>query len=78
VLTAAGTSGSTVLSILTMVSYAIGYTMLIFLASLFTGLAKQSRKLLEHGEIMIRLGSIALISTGLYYVFAGTKWFLGS
>jgi cytochrome c-type biogenesis protein len=78
VLTAAGTSGSTVLSILTMGSYAIGYTMLIFLASLFTGLAKQSRKLLEHGEIIIRLGSVALILTGLYYVFAGTKWFLGS
>jgi cytochrome c-type biogenesis protein len=78
VLTAAATSGSTALSILTMVSYAIGYTMLIFLASLFAGLAKQSRKLLEHGEVVIKLGSIALIITGIYYVFSGAKWFLGS
>jgi cytochrome c-type biogenesis protein len=78
VLTAAATSGSTPLSILTMVSYAIGYTMLIFLASLFAGLVKQSRKLLQHGEMIVRLGSIALIITGIYYVFSGTKWFFGS
>jgi cytochrome c-type biogenesis protein len=78
VLTAAGASGSQALGILTMVSYALGYTMLIFLASLFTGLAKQSRKLLQHSEMVIRFGSVALIMTGIYYLFAGAKWFLGS
>jgi cytochrome c-type biogenesis protein len=71
VLTAAATSGSQALGMLTMVSYALGYTMLIFLASLFTGLAKQSRKLLQHSEIVIRFGSVALIITGIYYLFAG-------
>jgi cytochrome c-type biogenesis protein len=78
VLTAAAASGSQALGMLTMVSYALGYTMLIFLASLFTGLAKQSRKLLQHSEMVIRLGSVALIITGIYYLLAGAKWFLGS
>jgi cytochrome c-type biogenesis protein len=78
ILAAAAATGSQLLATLTMVSYALGYTILIFLASLFTGLAKQSKKLLQHSEMVIRLGSIALIVTGLYYVFAGTKWFLGS
>jgi cytochrome c-type biogenesis protein len=78
VLTAAAASGSQALGMLTMVSYALGYTMLIFLASLFTGLAKQSRKLLQHSEMVIRFGSVALIITGIYYLFSGAKWFLGS
>ncbi len=78
VLTAAAASGSQALGMLTMVSYALGYTMLIFLASLFTGLAKQSRKLLQHSEMVIRFGSVALIITGIYYLFSGAKWFVGS
>jgi cytochrome c-type biogenesis protein len=78
VLTAAAASGSQALGMLTMVSYALGYTMLIFLASLFTGLAKQSRKLLQHAAMVIRLGSIALIVTGIYYLISGTQWFFGS
>ena len=76
VLAAAAGTGSQLLGTLTMVSYALGYTMLIFLASLFTGIAKQSRKLLSHSETIIRLGSVALIMTGAYYLFTGTKWFI--
>lgn len=77
VLAAAAATGSQVLGTLTMVSYALGYTMLIFLASLFTGLAKQSRNLLTHSEGIIRFGSVALLMTGAYYLFTGTKWFFG-
>ncbi|WP_232287215.1 cytochrome c biogenesis protein CcdA [Crocosphaera watsonii WH 8501] len=77
VLAAAAASGSQILGTLTMVSYALGYTMLIFLASLFTGLAKQSKKLLSHSETIIRTGSVALIMTGAYYLFTCTKWFIG-
>jgi cytochrome c-type biogenesis protein len=61
-----------------MVSYALGYTLLIFLASLFTRLAKQSRNLLNHAEGITRFGSVALILTGVYYLFTGTQWFFGS
>jgi cytochrome c-type biogenesis protein len=77
VLAASAATGSQVLGTLTMVSYALGYTMLIFLASLFTGFAKQSNKLLKHSEAIIRFGSVALIITGAYYVFTGAQWFFG-
>ncbi|UKO98651.1 cytochrome c biogenesis CcdA family protein [Nostoc sp. UHCC 0870] len=77
VLAAAAATGSQVLGTLTMVSYALGYTLLIFLASLFTGMAKQSNKLLKHSEGIIRFGSVALIMTGAYYLFTGTQWFVG-
>jgi cytochrome c-type biogenesis protein len=77
VLAAAAGTGSQLLGSLTMVSYALGYTMLIFLASLFTGLAKQSKQLLKHSKAIIHFGSVALILTGVYYLFTGTQWFLG-
>lgn len=77
VLASAAATGSQILGTLTMVSYALGYTLLIFLASLFTGLAKQSNKLLKHSEGIIRFGSVALLLTGGYYLFSGTQWFLG-
>ncbi|NES99555.1 MAG: cytochrome c biogenesis protein CcdA [Sphaerospermopsis sp. SIO1G2] len=77
VLAAAAATGSQILGTLTMVSYALGYTILIFLASLFTSLAKESRRLLQHSEGIIRFGSLALIITGVYYLFTGTQWFLG-
>ena len=78
VLAAAAATGSQILGTLTMISYALGYTILIFLASLFTGLAKQSKKLLQHSEAIIRFGSIALILTGTYYLYTGTQWFFGA
>ena len=78
VLTAAAATGSQILGTLTMISYALGYTILIFLASLFTGLAKQSKKLLQHSQAIIRFGSIALILTGTYYLYTGTQWFFGA
>ena len=75
VLASAAATGSQILGTLTMVSYALGYTLLIFLASLFTGLTKQSRQLLKHSEGIIRFGSLALMTTGIYYIFTGFKWF---
>ncbi len=77
VLAAAAATGSQLLGTLTMVSYALGYTILIFLASLFTGLAKQSNRLLKHSEGVIRFGTVALMITGAYYLFTGTQWFIG-
>jgi cytochrome c-type biogenesis protein len=76
VLAAAAATGSQVLGTLTMVSYALGYTILIFLASLFTALAKQSKQLLNHSEGIIRFGSVALMITGGYYLIQGTRWFM--
>jgi cytochrome c-type biogenesis protein len=78
VLAAAAATGSQVLAPLTMVSYALGYTSLLFFASLFTGLVKGSRKLLQHSEGIIRFGSVALMLTGVYYLLMGGRWFMGA
>ncbi len=75
VLAAATASGSQTLSVLTMVSYALGYTAIIFCASLFTGLVKQSRVLLQHSDWVMRIGSVVLILAGAYYVVSGIRWF---
>jgi cytochrome c-type biogenesis protein len=77
VLAAAGASGSQLLAVLTMASYAFGYTMIIFLASLLTGFAKQAKLLLQYSENITKFGSVALILAGIYYLFTGVKWFFG-
>ncbi len=77
VLAASAASGSQVLSVLTMISYALGYTIIIFLASLLTGFAKQANLLLKYSEGITKFGSIALIIAGIYYLFIGIKWFVG-
>jgi cytochrome c-type biogenesis protein len=77
VLAAAGASGSQLLAVLTMASYAFGYTIIIFLASLLTGFAKQAKLLLKHSENITKIGSIALIIAGIYYLVTGVQWFFG-
>ena len=75
VLAAAGASGSQLLAVLTMASYAFGYTIIIFLASLLTGFAKQAKLLLNHSGNITKFGSVALILAGIYYLVTGTQWF---
>jgi cytochrome c-type biogenesis protein len=75
VLAAAAATGSQLMSGLTMVSYAIGYTAVIFFASLFTGLVKQSRWLLGRSDWVMRVGSLVLLLAGTYYVVDGVLWF---
>jgi cytochrome c-type biogenesis protein len=75
VLSAAAATGSQLISVLAMVSYAIGYTAVIFLASLFTGLVKRSRVLLHHADQVTRCGSLVLLVAGAYYVVNGILWF---
>lgn len=75
VLSAAAASGSQLVSVLAMVSYAIGYTFIIFFASLFTGLIKQSRRILNKSDRVMSLGSLVLFVAGAYYVINGILWF---
>ncbi|HEY9673613.1 MAG TPA: cytochrome c biogenesis protein CcdA [Waterburya sp.] len=75
VLAAAAATGSPIQSTLTMVSYALGTSALIFFASLFTGLAKQSRALLKYSEWMVRIGGGLLIVMGGFYLVQGIRWF---
>ena len=76
VLAAAGASGSQLIGTLAMASYALGYTAVIFFSGLFTGLAKQANNLLEYSETIVRVGSVALLLTGAYYVVTGGLWFV--
>lgn len=77
VLAAAGASGSQLLAVMTMASYAFGYTIIIFLASLLTGFAKQANLLLKYSENITKFGSVALILAGIYYLVTGIQWFVG-
>jgi cytochrome c-type biogenesis protein len=76
VLTAAGETGSPLQSTLTMVSYALGTSAIIFFASLFAGLAKQTRVILKHSEWVMRIGSAFLIIMGGFYLVNGIRWVL--
>jgi cytochrome c-type biogenesis protein len=78
VLVAAGATGSPVLSTLTMVSYALGTSALIFCASLFTGLAKQARTLVKYSDWIMRIGGGLLIIMGGFYLFTGIMWVLSA
>ncbi|HEY9633843.1 MAG TPA: cytochrome c biogenesis CcdA family protein [Coleofasciculaceae cyanobacterium] len=76
VLTAAASTGSQVQSTLAMVSYSLGYTAVIFFASLFTGLVKQTRFLLNYSQGIVRFGSVILILIGGYYLSDGIGWLI--
>jgi cytochrome c biogenesis protein CcdA len=45
--------------------YAIGYTLVLFLASLFAGLATASRRVLAHTELISRTAAGTLIIIGV-------------
>jgi cytochrome c-type biogenesis protein len=76
VLAAAGATGSPVWSVVTMVAYALGYTAVIFATSLFAGLIKVTRQILVNSEVVMRVGGLALVLMGGYYVVSGVLWFL--
>jgi cytochrome c-type biogenesis protein len=74
VLAAAAGTGSAAMSVVTMVSYALGYTALITATSLWAGLMRASRRLLRHGDTLTRLSALVLLAGGGYYVFQGLIW----
>ncbi|BAU14599.1 hypothetical protein LEP3755_51480 [Leptolyngbya sp. NIES-3755] len=76
VIAAAAATGSQLISVATLVSYGLGYTAVIFFASLYTGLIKQSRSILGKSDWVIRVGSAALILAGGFYLVNGIYWFL--
>jgi cytochrome c-type biogenesis protein len=78
VLAAGAATGSQLQSTLAMVSYALGYTIIIFLASVFTGLAKQTRGVLVHSETIGRVASMALLLVGMFYLISGGQWVLST
>ena len=78
VLAAAAATGSPIQGPLIMVSYALGTSALIFCASLFTGLAKQARSLVNYSDWIMRIGGGLMIIIGGFYLFSGINWVLAA
>lgn len=48
-----------------MTLYAIGYTLVLFLASLFAGIAVASRRVLAHAHLVSRIAAVTLVVIGI-------------
>lgn len=78
ILGAAAATGSPWQSTLIMVSYSLGYTAIIFVASLVAGFAKQTHVLLIHSETITRIASWIMLLTGGFYLLNGSRWVVSS
>jgi cytochrome c-type biogenesis protein len=58
-------AASPIRAVAAMTLYAIGYTLVLFLASLFAGIAAASRRVLAHSELLSRMAAAALVVIGL-------------
>jgi cytochrome c-type biogenesis protein len=56
-----------------MTLYAVGYTLVLFLASLFAGVATASRRLLAHSALVSRLAAAALVVIGIGTLVYGLR-----
>jgi cytochrome c-type biogenesis protein len=65
ILGAVSIGGSPVRAVGAMTLYAIGYTLVLFLASLFAGLAAASRRVLAHSQLVSRLAATTLVIIGV-------------
>jgi cytochrome c-type biogenesis protein len=77
ILTTTSVTGSIALSLLLMISYTFGYTAILLLCSVCTGLMQQTRNLLPYSEGISRIGGFILLLMGTYYLINGSRWFLG-
>ena len=71
VLEAVSVGGSPMRAVAAMTLYAIGYTLVLFLASLFAGLAAASRRVLAHAELVSRIAAVLLVLIGASTVAYG-------
>lgn len=71
-LIAAGGTGSPIWGAFIMICYGFGYTLIIFLASVGVGFAKQARKLISHADRVLDYAGIVLAISGLFYIYLGT------
>lgn len=65
ILGAVSLAGSPARAVGAMTLYAIGYTLVLFLASLFAGIAAASRRVLAHSELVSRIAAVTLVVIGI-------------
>lgn len=73
VLSMASSVGSVFGSVLVMFFYSLGYTAIIFFASLSVGLMKQLNWFKENHDLVTRTSAVVLAVTGLVYLYLGIK-----
>lgn len=73
VLSLASSAGSHISSMLIMFAYSLGYTAIIFLASLFFGIIKQLDFLKKKSSLINKISAGFLIAIGLVYIYLGVK-----
>ncbi|MCS6959115.1 MAG: cytochrome c biogenesis CcdA family protein [Pseudanabaenaceae cyanobacterium SKYGB_i_bin29] len=73
---AAGGTGSPLGGAMVMICYGLGYTLVIFLASLGVGLAKQARKFIPYSEKVLHVAGVILTIGGLFYIYQGAMGLL--
>lgn len=71
IISIASNLGSILKSVVLMFGYSIGYTIIIFIASMFTGLMKQLNWFKANSELVIRISAIMLAVIGVFYVYLG-------
>lgn len=75
ILALVSTAGSFLKGASIMLAYSVGYTVLIFLASLSLGLVKQLDFFKQHSRIVTIASGIVLGFLGLFYLYSGIVWF---
>jgi cytochrome c-type biogenesis protein len=73
VLGAVSLAGSPVRAVGAMTLYAVGYTLVLFLASLFAAFATASRRLLAHSALVSRIAAGALVVIGIGTLVYGVR-----
>ena len=71
VISIAANLGSTIKSIVLMFGYSLGYSAIIFFASLFAGLVKQFNWFKENSDLVIKFSASILMLIGLFYLYLG-------
>lgn len=74
ILALVSTAGSFLKGASIMLAYSIGYTGLIFLASLSLGLVKQLNFFKLHSRMVTVVSSIVLALLGVFYLYSGIVW----
>ena len=77
ILAMSSSAGSLIGGTLIMVAYSIGYTGVIFITSVFAGIAKQLDYFKKHSKMISIASTIILGIIGAFYLYSGVKWFTG-
>lgn len=77
VLGAAALDPSPIHAVVAMILYSLGYTAVLFAASLAAGLAVASHRLLAHGDLLTRIAAASMVIIGIATLVYGIRLFRG-